>query len=66
MDRQSLCDWVHRFNAEGLEGVIERKPAGAARRLTPEQEAELTALINAGPDFAREVWCAGAVSTCSS
>jgi transposase len=54
MDRQTLCDWVHRFNAEGLEGVIDRKPAGAARRLTPEQEAELTALINAGPDFARD------------
>jgi transposase len=54
MDRQTLCDWVHRFNAGGPEGVIDRKPAGAARRLTPEQEAELAALIEAGPDFARD------------
>src|SRR4051812_23577536 len=50
MDRLTLRDWVHRFNATGPEGLIDRKPAGAARRLTPEQEAELTALIDAGPD----------------
>jgi transposase len=54
MDRQRLRDWVHRFNAAGPEGLIDRKPAGAARRLTPEQEAELAALIEAGPDFARD------------
>src|SRR5215211_5385200 len=54
MDRQTLRDWVHRCNAAGPEGLIDRKPAGAARRLTPEQEAELTALIEAGPDFERD------------
>jgi len=54
MDRQTLRDWVHRFNAAGVEGLIDRKPAGAARRLTPEQEAELAALIETGPDFARD------------
>src|ERR1041384_6447879 len=47
MDRQTLRDWVHRFNATGPAGLIDRKPVGAARRLTPEQEAELTALIDA-------------------
>jgi transposase len=54
MDRQTLCDWVRRFNAAGPDGLIDRKPAGAARRLTPEQEAELAALIEAGPEFARD------------
>src|SRR5690242_5629766 len=54
MDPQRLRDWVRRFNTTGPEGVIDRKPAGAARRLTPEQEAELAALIEAGPDFARD------------
>ena len=54
MDPQRLRDWVRRFNAAGPEGLIDRKPAGAARRLTPEQEAELAALIEAGPDFARD------------
>ena len=38
----------------GPEGLIARKPAGAARRLTPEREAELAALIEAGPEFARD------------
>jgi transposase len=54
MDRQTLRDWVHRFNAAGAEGLIDRKPAGAARRLTPEQEAGLAALIETGSDFARD------------
>ena len=54
MDRQTPCDWVHRFNAAGPDGLIDRKPAGAARRLTPEREAELSGLIEAGPGFARD------------
>jgi transposase-like protein len=28
MGRRRLCEWVHRFNAEGRQGVIARKPAG--------------------------------------
>src|SRR3954454_19324402 len=53
MDRRGRRAWVQRFNAAGPQGVIDRKPAEATRRLTPEQEAELAALIEAGPDFAR-------------
>jgi putative transposase len=45
---------VHRFNAAGPEGLIDRKPAGAARRLSPEQEAELATLIEAGPEVERD------------
>jgi transposase len=54
MDPQRLRDWVRRFNAAGPEALIERKPAGAARRLSAAQEAELRALIEAGPDFERD------------
>jgi transposase len=54
MDPQRLRDWVRRFNDAGPQGLIDRKPAGAARRLTAEQEAELTALIEAGPEFERD------------
>ena len=54
MDPQRLRDWVRRFNEAGPEGLINRKPAGAVRRLSPEQEAELRALIEAGPDFERD------------
>jgi len=66
MDPQRLRDWVRRFTAAGVEGLTERKPAGAARRLTPEQEAELAALIEAGPSSRAIMWCAGAVSICGS
>jgi transposase len=54
MDPQRLRDWVRRFNVAGPEGLIDRKPAGAARRLSAEREAELTALIEAGPEVARD------------
>ena len=54
MAPQRLRDWVHRFNTKGPDGLIDRKPTGAARRLTPEQETELAALIEAGPEFARD------------
>jgi class 3 adenylate cyclase len=41
MDRQTLRDWVHRYNAEGLAGLRDRPRSGRKPRLTPEQEAEL-------------------------
>ena len=49
MDRQTLRDWVHRFNDEGAAGLVNRPPPGNPRRLTPEQEAELARLVEAGP-----------------
>jgi transposase len=54
MDRQTLRDWVHRFNEHGPAGLVDRTAPGAACRLTAEQEAELAALIEAGPDRARD------------
>jgi transposase len=45
MGRQTLRDWVHRFNAIGPSGVIDRKAPGAAARLTREQEGELASLV---------------------
>ena len=54
MDRQTLRDWVHRYNAEGIAGLIDRKPAGRQDRLTPEQLAELSAIVEKGPDPARD------------
>jgi transposase len=51
MDRQTLRDWVHRFNAGGPSGLVDRKAPGAAPRLSGEQKAELAALVEAGPDL---------------
>ena len=50
MDRQTLRDWAHRFNAEGPEGLIDRKAPGAKRRLNEEQMKELGAIVETGPD----------------
>ncbi len=50
MDRQSLRDWVHRFNADGPEGWHDRKPSGAVPKLTVGEKAALAALVEAGPD----------------
>ena len=51
MDRQTLRDWVPRFNELGLAGLYDTKgKAGRRRRLSPEQEAELAAFVRAGPD----------------
>jgi transposase len=55
MDRQTLRDWVHRFNAEGPEGLRARKASGAVRRLSGAQEAELAALVEAGPGSGAEI-----------
>lgn len=53
MDRQTLRDWVHRYNAAGLAGLRSLKPPGPRSKLTAEQQAELTALVEAGPDPTR-------------
>jgi len=52
MDRQTLRDWVHRFNGDGPEGLLNIKvPRG--RRLSTEQLRQLADLVETGPD--REV-----------
>ena len=50
MDRQTLRDWVIRYNAEGLSGLSDRHGGGPQRRLSPEQEAELAEMVRRGPD----------------
>ena len=50
MDRQILCDWVHRYNAGGAAGLASRVNPGPTPLLNPEQMAELRALVVAGPD----------------
>ena len=54
MDRQTLRDWVHRYNAEGLAGLTNRRSPGPTARLSPDQKAELAALVEAGPDPERD------------
>jgi transposase len=50
MDRQTLRDWAHRYNMEGVEGLQSRRSPGRAPLLTKSQQAELKALVIEGPD----------------
>ena len=50
MDRQTLRDWVHRYNADGLPGLRNRKSSGRPPTLTPDQLAKLDDLVANGPD----------------
>ncbi|NRC57265.1 helix-turn-helix domain-containing protein [Mesorhizobium sediminum] len=54
MDRQTLRDWVHRFNAAGPEGLVDQWSPGPPSRLSREQQAELAAIVEKGPDCAVE------------
>jgi len=54
MDRQTLRDWVHRYNAEGLAGLSNHRGGSRPRRLDPDQVSELVAWLEAGPDPAMD------------
>ena len=54
MDRPTLRDWVHRYNAAGLPGLHDRPRSGRKPRLSPEQEAELVTAVEQGPDPDRD------------
>jgi transposase len=50
MDRQTLRDWVHRYNAEGIAGLLDRPHGGGApRKLTAMQESEVAGWVRSGP-----------------
>lgn len=52
MTRQTLRDWVHRYNDEGVAGLTDRPRSGRPARLTEAQLQHLDALVEAGPDMA--------------
>jgi len=55
MDRQTLRDWVHRFNADGLAGFVDLpRRNGPKPRLSSEQEAVVAGWVEQGPDLARD------------
>jgi transposase len=54
MDRQTLRDWVIRFNAEGVAGLCDRPKSGRPAWLNDGQLATLKALILRGPDPERD------------
>ena len=60
MERQTLRDWVHRYNAEGIVGLFDRPHGGgAARKLTAALERELADWFALARTVRRTAWCAG-------
>ena len=50
MDRQTLRDWVHRFNRDGPEGLLNRPPPGRRGWLSGDQLRQLAEIVETGPD----------------
>jgi putative transposase len=53
MDRQTLRDWVHRHNVNGVAGLSSRRSPGRPPALNEAQLEELRCLVLAGPDLER-------------
>jgi len=53
MDRQTLRDWVHRYNSEGVAGLTSRGSPGRRPALSEAQMEELRSLVLEGPDLER-------------
>jgi transposase len=49
MDRQTLRDWVIRFNEQGADGLVNKASPGAPGKLTSEHRAFLARLVEEGP-----------------
>jgi transposase len=52
MDRQTLRDWVHRFNEGGPDGLKDIRSKGHPPRLSIDQLAALATIVETGPDRA--------------
>lgn len=50
MDRQTLRDWVHRYNEHGPDGLVSQHGPGPSTKLSAEQMNRLRELVIAGPD----------------
>src|SRR5438445_4425617 len=50
MDRQTLRDWVHRYNTDGLAGLADRPRPGRQPRLSAAQLGDVAQGVRSGPD----------------
>jgi transposase len=46
---KSICNWVHRYNSEGIEGLKDRPRSGRPSSLSPEQKSALEHVIRGVP-----------------
>jgi transposase len=50
MDRQTLRDWVIRYNADGIDGLADRPRDGRPPKLDAEEKSEFVRIVLVGPD----------------
>ena len=50
LDRRTLRDWGHLYNADGLAGLDDRHGGGTRCRPSPDREAEIAGWMRTGPD----------------
>ncbi len=50
MNRQTLRDWVHRFNAAGVSGLLDHPRSGRPARMSEEQLKDLDGIVDRQPD----------------
>lgn len=58
MDRQTLRDWVIRYNERGVAGLSDCWKGGRPPMLTLDEQTELLAIVMAGPDPEKDGFCA--------
>jgi transposase len=54
MDRQTLRDWVHRYNEAGIGGLADRARSGRPANLSLAEQAEVEAWVEQGADLAKD------------
>ena len=54
MDRQTLRDWVYRYNRAGLDGLVDRARSGRPSSLSWVEQGKLASWIEEGADLARD------------
>jgi transposase len=54
MDRQSLRDWVHRYNEAGVAGLVDRARSGRPASLSAAERAEVAQWVEQGAELARD------------
>lgn len=64
MDRQTLCDWVHRYNAAGVAGLATGTRCGRPPALNEAQMAELKEWVIKALIRRRTALCVGAALIC--
>lgn len=57
MDRQTLRDWVIRYNEHGVAGLADRWAGGRPPTLDERQQAELLKIVLKGPDPDKDGYC---------